>query len=158
MCEIAGKGVGCLMDIPEAKASTSGHFCVALRSSEFRFVSKMWSFAVCLPYHGYPSLEKSVNVNHLFPDCCRHCSLNCQPWIRHQHLYAHAYLLSRHTNCVFFSHDIVLWTASFSLFPHMAIMQFCEILGIPFLFLQKKYPVCQERAPHTAQLQTRYTK
>uniref|UniRef100_H3DMC8 Periphilin 1 n=1 Tax=Tetraodon nigroviridis TaxID=99883 RepID=H3DMC8_TETNG len=26
------KGVGCLMDIPEAKASTSGHFCVAARS------------------------------------------------------------------------------------------------------------------------------
>lgn len=31
------------MDIPEAKASTSGHFCVAARSSEFM---------------GYPSSEK----------------------------------------------------------------------------------------------------
>lgn len=38
--EEQGKGIGCLMDIPEAKASTSGCFCFIARSSEFMFVGR----------------------------------------------------------------------------------------------------------------------
>lgn len=65
------------MDIPEAKASTSGHFCVAARSLKFMFVSKMWSLPTIpwLPQLG----ERSANVNHLFLNCSRHCSPNRQP-------------------------------------------------------------------------------
>lgn len=36
--EEEGKGIGCLMDIPEAKASTLVCFCSIARSSEFVFM------------------------------------------------------------------------------------------------------------------------
>lgn len=71
------RGVGCLMDIPETKGSTSGHLCVAARSSKFMFGSKK----VVIAYHtmATPVGKRSANVNHLFLDCSRHCSLNRQP-------------------------------------------------------------------------------
>lgn len=38
--EEQGKGIGCLMDIPEAEASTPRHICFMARSAEFRFCWK----------------------------------------------------------------------------------------------------------------------
>lgn len=124
-------------------------------------------------YSEAPTRVWCTIVNHLFLDCSRCSSLGTclDPGTKHQHLLQspdyHEHLLSRHTNCLFFplSFCFPLFFLS-SLVYHFLIPNlffltlFCYLsltlfFFVPFVFLQTKSLACQEKAPHTAQPQTR---
>lgn len=58
--EEEGKGIGCLMDIPESKASTLGCFCFIARSLEFMFFGWLGSLGM-MTFSGKLVEEKIEN-------------------------------------------------------------------------------------------------
>ena len=169
-----GKGIGCLMDIPEA--STSGCFCFVARFSEFMFggrpvcrVSDVWGKLV----EEHRKWERTwwlIGWTRTNSDVdCSNCSSlfsTVNTFIEHRLPSAHAYLLSRHTNWVFFI-EFLLPAAFFLSLVHnwlilshvillLTQISWWQTLLVLFLILQTKFLACQEKAPHTAQLQIRW--